>query len=90
MAIALFFNTGLFAQGKSGIHGKAHVNSVANTRGINTREDARVNGSVNANAHANEIAKRKANSNSVLNTGIANPLHREKKHRHHTRHHRKS
>ena len=86
MALVLFTSNGLFAQSRSVRHVNAHVNKPVKTVGINTREQDRVNGSVNANAKANEIAKGKANSNSVLNSGQALP--REKKH--HRRHHRRA
>jgi len=89
MALALFTSNGLFAQSRSVRHVNPHVNRPVKTVGINTREQARVNGSVNANANATEIAKSKANSNSVLNTDQTVALPREKKH-HRTRHHRKA
>ena len=88
MALALFISNGLFAQGKSGGRGNAHVNKPVNPGGVNTREQARVNGSLNANANANEIAKSKANSNSVLNANQTTALPREKKHRR-IKHHRR-
>ena len=86
MALALFTSNGLFAQSRSVRHVNAHVIRPVKTIGVNKREQARVNGSINANANATEIAKSKANSNSVLNGGQALP--REKKH--HRRHHRKA
>lgn len=93
MVIALFLSNGLFAQAKSGVHANAnahaHATKPLKPEGVNKREEARVNGSVTANAHANETAKSKANSNSVLNDGNNdNKLHREKKHRHMKHHHR--
>lgn len=91
MVLALFLSNGLFAQVKSGGHANAHAHAIKPVKqeGVNKREDARVNGSVTANAHANETAKSRANSNSVLNDGNnENRLHHEKKHRHMKHHHR--
>jgi hypothetical protein len=88
MALALFTSNGLFAQGRSVGRGNAHVNRQVKPAGIKTREDARVNGSLNANAHANDIAKSKANSNSVLNGNETIAIAHEKKH--HRRHNRKA
>ena len=88
MALALFISNGLFAQSRSVRHVNAHANRPLKTVGINTREQARVKGSVNANANANEIAKSKANSNSVLNANQTTALPREKKHRR-IKHHRR-
>ncbi len=72
-AAALFFSNSLLAQhGKSGSHGYAHsqagirANKTARNSGKFRREEARANGSVNANAHANENGKNRANENSVL------------------------
>ena len=91
MVIALFLSNGLFAQVKSVGRVNAHAQATRPVKpdGVNKREEARVNGSVSANAHANETAKSRANSNSVLNDGNNdNKLHREKKHRHMKHHHK--
>jgi hypothetical protein len=88
MALALFISSGLFAQGRSPGHTNTRRNTHVRPAGIKTREDARVNGSLNANAHANEIAKSKANSNSVLNGDQTIAIAHERKH--HRRRHGKA
>lgn len=74
IAIALLVVTSAMAQGRSGNHpnnsGQVKVGAPANTNsnhGRTEREDARVNGEINANAHASATAKRHADENSVLN-----------------------
>jgi len=87
MALALFISNGLSAQGKSGGRGNSPLKNHVKTVPIKTSEHARVTGSLNANAHANKIAKRNANSHSVLNTDKTIVVTHKKKHHH--RHHRK-
>ena len=60
MALALFISNGLSAQGKSGGRGNSPLKNHVKTVPIKTSEHARVTGSLNANAHANKIAKRNA------------------------------
>ncbi|MDQ6755747.1 MAG: hypothetical protein M3004_02320 [Bacteroidota bacterium] len=75
-AAVLFTGNGLFAQGKSGGHINSHaqirmpsVTTSSSTNGKITRENARINGSLNANANANANGKNHANANSVLKPG---------------------
>jgi len=63
---ALFISAVAFGQ-KSNGHQKKNMQANTYSTSEERREQARINGTVNANANANERARARANENSVLN-----------------------